>query len=111
MRILGVLVAMTMVFAAGCSAEEKEEPVSASADPVVAWRRNTVLAEVLRLRAWDASNADVIGYMHGGSTFYVDHVDGNTGMAFGYSYELGQSGWALASELDVVIGSGSEDWL
>jgi len=107
---LAALVALV----AGCSAdteksEEKEEATGSSAEAVSVWKDNYVQADTLYLRSSDATNGPIIGTMHDCSTFYVDHVDWDTRMAYGYSYEVGKSGWAAASYLsanECPVGGG-----
>jgi hypothetical protein len=92
---------VVMVSGAGGCALDQENPenddeleTSTSSAAVTEFRNNIVIANTLHLRSVDATNGPVIGTMSLCSTFYVDRVDWNTRMAFGYSYQLGRSGWA-----------------
>ena len=107
--VRGLLIAMISV-AGGCALDPEntenndELETSTTSAAVTVFRNNIVIADSLHLRSIDASNGPIIGTMSWCSTFYVDHVDWNTRMAFGYSYQLGRSGWAR-------IGNGSAVYL
>ena len=85
----------------GAPSDSKENggEAQSSADAFTEWVNNSVTADRLYLRSQDATNGAIIGAMSFCSTFYVDHVDWNTRMAYGYSYQLGRSGWANANYL------------
>jgi hypothetical protein len=106
MVVCGLFVAM-LSGTGGCALDaengEELETDTATAE-VTQFRNNAVIANTLQLRSTNSTSGPSIGTMTFCSTFYVDHVDWNTRMAFGYSYQLGRSGWAR-------IGNGSAVYL
>ncbi len=110
--ILSVLGCGVAIFVSGCvvdasdtADEPGEDEVGTAELAVTVGQRNTVCAfNGIWLRTGNHTSAPTIAQMPMWSTMQVHSVDWSTGMAYGYSYNLGRWGYANKTYLTMSCG-------
>jgi hypothetical protein len=88
----------------GCALDSAEgrDPETSSTESAVTVGVVNYVGHTLWVRSTDSPSGPQLAEMQHCYRFYVDSVDWNTRMAWGYSYEFGIWGWARVSDGDSI---------